>query len=149
MSHTAGTKDRWRSNWLVIRPEGAVRIDAGAGRRRRVVALRDTRVLPEGTPVVLTAAAPGARRRCRHIAAAAGVAVEREYLAFPSPAAPAYLVQDDAAGLGVFLRDVLAVPPGAPLPGAAGAALGLARRAGAWRALRIAAPGRVVVGRRV
>jgi hypothetical protein len=99
-----------------------------------------------GAPVVLATAAPGARRRCRRFAAEAGIVPEREYLAFPTAAAPGCLIEDARPTIGLFLDSVLVVPPRAPLAPALRAAVALLRAARAWRLLRVAAPGRVVVG---
>jgi hypothetical protein len=142
------TAQHWRSNWLVISPPGAVRVDvhrSAAGRRR---ALRSVRALPTGTPVVLLTPAPGAIRRCRAFAARAGIVAEREFLAFPSAAAPGCLVEDAGPAIVVFAQSILVAPPGAALAGAIEAVLGPLRAVRPWRLIRALAPGRVVVGRR-
>ena len=118
---------------------------SAAGRRSLGRALRD---LTPGTVVVLRATGPFARRRCRSVAAAARLELEREYLAFPSAAEPAFLVEDASAPIGVFVRSLLVAPPrtaaSLPLEGAFGVMRGL----NLWRLVRALAPGRVVVGRR-
>ena len=140
--------DRWRDNWLVISPAGALCADldrSAAGRRSLG---RTLRALKPGTVVVLRATGPLARRRCRGLAAAARLELEREYLAFPSAAAPAFLVEDASAPIGLFVESLLVAPPrtaaSVPLEGA----LGVMRGLKLWRLVRALAPGRVIVGRR-
>jgi hypothetical protein len=135
---------RWKDNWRVVAPPGAVRV--GLARRRG--ARSDVSGLPAGTPVVLVAGAPGALRRCRAFAAAANVAVEQQYLAFPSAQTPAYLVEDHPASLGLFVKTILAAPPGGVLVWPLAAGVAVLRAFHPWRLLRALAPGRVVVGRR-
>jgi hypothetical protein len=94
------------------------------------------------------ASAPGAAGRCRAFASAAGVELEREYLAFPSAAAPAYLVEDAPAALRLFVENILVAPPRVPFSRAVEGALSLLRRSRSWRTVRTLAPGRVAVGRR-
>jgi hypothetical protein len=110
--------------------------------------MRDVRALPAGTPVVLFASAPGAIRRCKAFAAAADVALETGYLAFPSARAPAYLVEDDPAPLRLFVRTILASPPRRSSVSLLGAGLVVVRAFHPWRLIRSIAPGRVVVGKR-
>ena len=74
---------------------------------------------------------------------------EREYLAFPSAEAPAYLVEDEPASVRVFVQTVLAVPPRTALALPMHLAFRVLRSFGTWRLTRMLAPGRVVVGRRV
>jgi hypothetical protein len=107
------------------------------------------RDLPSGTPVVLFGSAPGAGRRCRRFASKTGIELKREYLAFPSAQAPAYLVEDAPASVKTFVKTVLVVPPRAHLPAPAQAALTLLRRLSPWRPMRMIAPGKVVVGKRI
>ena len=140
--------DRWRGNWRIVSRPGTVRVDLGRSARRREAALRMVRELPTDADVVLCASAPGAARRCRAFAAESGLALEREYLAFPSAAAPAYLVEDAPAPVGVFMKAVLVTPPGIRLSGPVDACLTLARTLSPWRLVRALAPGRVAVGRR-
>lgn len=139
---------RWRSNWRVVSPAGGTRLELPRSRRRRRELERDVRELPAGTPVVLCAAAPGAAGRCRSFAARTGIQLERRYLAFPSAAAPGYLVEESAAPVGVFVETVLVAPPGTVLSTPIGAGLGVLRALGPWRLTRRLAPGRVIVGRR-
>lgn len=139
---------RWRNNWLVVSPAGSLRVDlrrSAAKRRDLTKAIRD---LPAGAPVVLFASAPGAIRRCRSFASTAGIGLEREYLAFPSAAAPGYLVEDAPATVRVFVEDVLVAPPGAAFSTPIQLGLSLLRGLSPSRVIRRLAPGRVVVGRR-
>lgn len=143
------TSDRWRDNWLAIAPAGAVRvavpaIGRGTGDTGRCVA-----ELPAGSPIVLSATAPGAGYRCRALAERCAIVLERSYLAFPSASRPAYLVEDAPASVGVFLQTVLVAPPRSRTSVPIGAALALLRTMRAWRLIRVLAPGRLVVGRRL
>jgi hypothetical protein len=140
--------ERWRSNWRSVSPDGALRVDLSRSSARRRALERTIRELPRGTAVVLTASAPGAIGRCRAFALRAGIGLEREYLALPSAWAPAYLVEDSPAPVRVFVRTVLAVPPGSTLATPMGACLSVLRALSPWRFIRMVAPGRVVVGRR-
>jgi hypothetical protein len=142
------SNDRWRNNWLAIRPPGAVRIDLERSGARRLAVERTIRDLQPGTPVVVCASAPGAVRRCRRFAAGTGIELDRAYLAFPSAAAPAYLVEDDAAPMQVFVETVLAAPPRTRFSLPISAGLSLLRVVKPWGLLRLLAPGRVVIGRR-
>jgi hypothetical protein len=142
------TEARWRGNWLVLSPPGAVRVDVGRSPTRRRAIAQEIRALPSGTPVALCASFPGAIGRCRTFAWEAGVEPDREYLAFPSATAPAYLVEDAPASIGFFLRTLLIVPPGTPLSAPIEAVLRILRAVGPSRLIRRLAPGRVVVGRR-
>jgi hypothetical protein len=143
------SNQRWRNNWLAVGPAGAVHVDLGRSMTKRHVHEPSLRDLPHGTAVVLCASAPGAIRRCRRVAAEAGIELEREYLAFPSARSPAYLVEDAPATIGVFVNTALVTPPRTPFSTAIEACLGLLRALSPWRLIRRIAPGRVVVGRRV
>jgi hypothetical protein len=140
--------ERWRDNWRVVIRPGATRVELGRSARRREAAVRQVRELPAGAAVALAASAPGAARRCRAFAAESGLEVERAYLAFPSAAAPAYLVEDAPAPVRVFAQAVLVAPPGIRFSTPITAAVALVRALGPWRLFRILAPGRIVVGRR-
>jgi hypothetical protein len=135
-----GGSDRWKSNWRVVAPSGSVRIDVG-GRNRTA---QDVRLAPR-TSVVLVA--PGRRggARLRAFAREASIDLDREYLAFPSADAPAYLVENDPVTARLFVKNVLASPPGAPF--VLRTAVSLFRRLATPRTLRALAPGRVAVGR--
>lgn len=140
--------ERWRENWRALSDGHALQVElprSRAGRRARLASIRE---LAGGTRVVLSASAPGASRRCRSFASNAGLELEREYLAFPTAAAPAYLVEDAPAPVRLFVANALVAPswPGLALPIEAG--LELLRRLRSWRLVRMLAPGRVVVGRR-
>jgi hypothetical protein len=139
---------RWRANWRAVGPPGAARAHIGRSWAGRRPLARSLRALPAGTPVVLSTPAPGATRRARRVAAAAGIAVEREYLAFPSASAPAYLVEDAPGSVRFFAATLLVAPPGMALGGAVETGLAALRAAGPWRLTRLLAPGRIVVGRR-
>jgi hypothetical protein len=139
---------RWRSNWRSVSPDGALRVDLGRSSARRRDLERTIRELPRGTAVVLTASAPGAIGRCRSFAFRAGIELDREYLALPSARAPAYLVEDSPAPVRVFVRTVLAVPPGSAMSVPIEVCVGILRVLSPWRLIRVVAPGRVVVGRR-
>jgi hypothetical protein len=142
-------KDRWRSNWRVVSPPGAVSVELPRSAARRPTAGKSVRDLPAGTPVVLLARGPGANRRCRRFASRSAVQLDREYLAFPSAAAPGYLVEDAAAPVRAFFKTVLVAPPRTPLSTLIEAGLGILRTLSPWPLMRALAPGRVVVGRRV
>jgi hypothetical protein len=143
------SNERWRNNWLVVGPTGAVAVDLGrSSATKRRLHERSIRELPPATPVVLRASAPGAIRRCRRFAAEAGIELEREYLAFPSARSPAYLVEDAPATVDVFVKTALVTPPRTPFSTPIEACLGLLRALSPWRLIRSLAPGRVVVGRR-
>jgi hypothetical protein len=142
------SNQRWRNNWLAVGPAGAVAVDLGRSPSKLRVHEPKIRGLPAGTPVVLRASAPGAIRRCRRFAAAAGLELEREYLAFPSARSPAYLVEDVPATVGIFVKTALVTPPRTPFATAVEACLSLLRALRPWRLIRRIAPGRVVVGRR-
>jgi hypothetical protein len=138
--------DRWRENWIAIAPPDAVRVQLPRGwpKRRLGIALAS---LQPGTPVVLYAGAPGAIRRCSSFVRRTGIEVEREYLAFPSAVAPAYLVEDAAEPARLFFSSVLTEPPRPGFRLLSAAARALLAKLAAWRGTRHIAPGRLVVGR--
>jgi hypothetical protein len=74
--------------------------------------------------------------------------VDRTYLAFPSAAAPAYLVEDEPAPVRVFLKTILVAPPRAARSLPMLAAVRILRSLGTWRLVRTVAPGCLLVGRR-
>lgn len=139
---------RWRSNWLAVSPEGAVRVELDRSLAQRRAQAKRTRELVPGTPIVLTAAAPGAYRRCRRFAARTGIAMHREFLAVPSVAAPAYLVEDARPSLEMFLTTALVTPPGTPFRSLVDVALAVIRMTAPRRILRTFVTGRVAVGTR-
>ena len=134
--------ERWRENWRTVAPPGAVYIDLA---RASEPSWRCGTTLERGTPIVLSPSAPRAARRCRRFAAAAGIELEREFLAFPSAQAPAYLVEDARVRAGSrrgswSRRRRLAVPMQVVDRGVLSCL--------PWWLVRLLAPGRVVVGRR-
>jgi hypothetical protein len=140
--------DRWHDNWIAISPPGAVRVDLVRSAAQRRALERTVHDLQPGTPIVIGAAAPRAARRCRRFASAAGITLDHEYLAFPSARTPAYLVEDNAAPLRLFVDTMLATPPRTRFSLPVAAALRLLRASKPWWLLRTIAAGRVVVGRR-
>lgn len=140
--------NRWQENWRVVGAPGAVRVDVGRSAAKRRISNQIVRALPAGTPVVLCASAPGAIGRCEDLASEVGIELERAYLAFPSADAPAFLVEDDPAPVGVFVQTVLAAPPRTAFALPIEAGLSLLRPVNPWRLLRRIAPGRIVVGKR-
>jgi hypothetical protein len=140
--------ERWRDNIRMIAPSGSVPVEVRWRPKDRRALRLELEGLPAGTPIVLLSRGPGGRRRCRALAEDAGVQVEREYLAFPSARAPAYLVEDAAAPWRYFVRTVLATPPRVRLPSLVDTVVRIGRRVSAWPAVRSLSPGRVVVGRR-
>lgn len=143
------TSDRWSSNWLAVGPPDAVRVALPSIGRRTADTRRRVGELPVGSPIVLSASAPGAGYRCRALAQRSGIVLDRSYLAFPSASRPAYLVEDAPASVGVFLQTVLVAPPRSRASVLIGAALALLRTLRAWRLIRVLAPGRLIVGRRL
>jgi hypothetical protein len=133
----------------VVGPAGATCVHLPRSRAARRVAEQQLSDLPTGTGVIITARAPRAGGQCRIAAARAGIVLERTYFAFPSSEAPAYLVEDAPAPAHVFVRTILSVPPGSTWSLPMLAALRIVRSIGPWRLMRLFAPGRVVVGRRV
>src|SRR5919204_894681 len=139
------SSERWRNNWLLVAPSGAVRIDLGRAtgwHRDRKQTVRD---LPPGTRVIVCAAAPAAGWRCRRFASDAGLELEREYLAFPPAAPPAYLVEDASATIDIFVKTVLVTPPRAACATVIETCLGVLRAWHPSRLIRAIAPGRVIV----
>jgi hypothetical protein len=138
----------WRTNWRVAAPPGAVRAEVPRSRAVRDALGRSLGGLPSGTPVVLSGNGPGAARRCRRLAAGAGIVGERAYLAFPSGSAPAFLVEDARPSVELFAHTVLAAPPGARFTTVAAAYLAVLRLLAPWRMTRLIACGHLIVGRR-
>jgi hypothetical protein len=138
----------WQRNLVAVGPPGALHVPLQRASSARTALERAVRALPEGAPIVISAAAPGAMGRCRAFAAHAGIEVRCEYLAFPSPGAPAYLVEDAPGPVRLFIRNVLVAPPGSRMAAPLEACFAVLRALAPWRLLRTVAPGRVVVGRR-
>jgi hypothetical protein len=144
------SSERWRDNSRIVGPQGAVRVRVPWRALLRGSASRaGVRNLPAGAAVILVASAPAAGLRCRAFAARTGIALEREYLAFPTADAPAYLVERAAPSVRLFTRSILASPPGTSLRLPIHLLLGLLRAVGSWRVIEACAPGRVALGRRV
>jgi hypothetical protein len=141
--------ERWSGNRLAVGPPGAVHATLARSRPDRRAVERSLAALPGGTPVVLAATAPGATRRCNAVASRAGVEVQREYLAFPTAAEPAYLVEDAPATVRLFVGTVLVAPPGSRWAAPLEACCSALRALGSRRLVRLLAPGRVIVGRRM
>jgi hypothetical protein len=141
--------ERWNENWVAVSRPGSVRIDLGLSRAKRRAAERAIEALPRGTPVVVAASPLGALGRKR-FASNARLALEREYLVFPSARAPAYMVEDARGPIRFFLAGVLVTPPRTRtrLSTPIGAVLFLARAFKPWRLVRMVAPGRLLVGAR-
>jgi hypothetical protein len=144
------SNDCWRDNWRTVssHPTETACVDIGRSRAARAAATRTVSGLRPGVPVVVRASAPRATTRCRRFAAATGIEVERAYLAFPSAAAPAYLVENAPAPIREFVRSVLVTPPGAPFSTAIEACLSILRALNTSLVIRAFAPGGVIVGRR-
>jgi hypothetical protein len=142
------TVERWRRNRHVVAPRDALVAEVTPFRRRSRAQLREVGALAAGSPVVVCSPPPFARRRCRRFAAAAGIDIHREYLAVPTPRAPAYLVEDAPAATAYFVRSILVPPPRTFWAGPF--RLGLAvvsKLADPGRIVRVIAP-RLVVGTR-
>ncbi|HEV8450521.1 MAG TPA: hypothetical protein VGQ45_03745 [Gaiellales bacterium] len=140
------TSNGWENNWKVVAAPGAGRIDL---RRGGAASLHRDPLqggLGTGDEVVICASAPGADRRCRRFAAGAGLKLDRSYLAFPSAAAPAYLIEDSPEAIALFARSVLVVPPRARFALAIEILLLAVRRLRLWWLVRLLAPGRLAVG---
>jgi hypothetical protein len=143
------TSARWRRNRAVVAPPGAVELEVPRSRSGRESVRAHLESLPPGTPVVLCTSAPFARTRARRLARASGVELVREYLAFPSAAAPAYLVDEAAPAVGFFIEHAFVAPPGLRVSLPVELAVRATRALRPTRLLRLVAPGRVAVGRAV
>jgi hypothetical protein len=106
------TVERWRQNRYVIAPADAFVAEVAPFRRGSRALLDEVETLAAGSQVIVCSPAPFARRRCRRFTSAAGVDIQREYLALPTAGAPAYLVEDSPAATAYFLRSIIAPPPG-------------------------------------
>jgi hypothetical protein len=130
-----------------IAAEGAHRFDVPLAPWARRRAARGLRSLPAGTPVALVSRGPAAAPRCRRLAEAGGIALERQYLAFPSVSAPLALVED-RGGPARYLASLAAAPPGVRRGWlAVGVALWFAAAVPGWLVCALA-PGGVGLGRR-
>lgn len=106
------TVERWRENRYAIAPADAFVAEVAPFRRASGALLDEVGALATGSQVIVCSSAPFAGRRCRRFASAAGIDIQREYLALPTPGAPAYLVEDSPAATAYFLRSIVAPPPG-------------------------------------
>ena len=141
--------NRWRGNSHVVAPRDAFEVHLAPFRRNPRDVVRAIAGLAPGSPVVVSTSAPWAATRCRRFARQARIDIHREYVALPTARMPAYLVEDAPASAAAFVQNVLVVPPRAVLSGPIDAALTLIRRLhDPGRALRVLAPGRIVVGAR-
>jgi hypothetical protein len=138
----------WKENWRVLAPTADRRTDLSrrGGMRAAVDELRE---LPEGTLVAIFAPGFGAVHRVRKCARRAEIVHWREYMAFPSVQAPAYLVEASPTSLDYFFDTVATVPPNvAKLESAANLGLTVLRAACRSSLLRRLFPGRILVGSR-
>jgi hypothetical protein len=136
----------WADRWRALTAPDTTWIDAPRSAAAREEAIRMIRDLGSGHRVAIRDARPFSARRCRSFARAAGVTLERSYLAFPSVRAPAYIVEDASGPATYFLGNLAVVPPGVTvLTAPATAGLAVARRAARFRVAR-AVFGRVFVG---
>jgi hypothetical protein len=138
---------RWERNRAVVAPPGALEVNVPRSRTRRRALRKRLETLAAGTPVVLFTSAPFARRRVRGLARQSGVELVREYLAFPTAAGPAYLIEENASAVGFFIEHALVVPPGLRTPLPVELAVRVVRALEPTKLLRLFAPGRVAVGR--
>ena len=142
------TVERWKQNPYTVAPADAFVAEVAPLRRSSDALIREIGALAAGTPVVLRSSPPFARRRCRRFASAAGIDIHREYLALPTPGAPAYLVEDAPAATAYFVRSILAPPPRAIWAGPFRLCLSvISQLANPGRIVRVIAP-RLVVGAR-
>jgi hypothetical protein len=112
VSGGAHAVERWRGNRQMVAPADALVAEVAPLRRRNGALIRRVGALAAGSPVVVCSPPPFARSRCRRFAAAAGIEIDREYLALPTAGAPAYLVEDGPAATAYFVRSILVPPPG-------------------------------------
>jgi hypothetical protein len=75
-------------------------------------AVRESRRLAPGTPVVLVANRPFARRHLRRTAQRAGISVRRELLVLPDVRHPLVVLDDHDDCIALFWQAVAMVPPG-------------------------------------
>ena len=96
--------------WRLLAPAAAVVIEIPS----RPLAVRDAaarvRALPAGSTVILLDQRRGSLR-ARRIAASAGVAVDREYVALPSLRRAIVVAEDSANALRWACRSLVAPPP--------------------------------------
>ena len=134
--------------WRLVTAPGTVRFDVPRSSAARHRLAQQVRALPAGSGVVLTAAAVGARRRCRGFAREAGIELLREYVAIPTLEPPTCYVEDSASVLRYFLTRLVTLPRGGAVRTAALAAIqNLTRYFFPAGLLGWAAPARIALGR--
>jgi hypothetical protein len=131
-----------RPPWMTLCPLGTLEVDA-----RAIDDIVDE--LKPDLPVVLIDQRPFSRRRLRRLALRLSIEIEREFIVLPALHRPIVLVDDTEPAVRHFWTSIATIPPGlafSALP--ASALLDLARRL-PWSWTGAAAPGRVLVGRRL
>jgi len=137
----------WADRWRVVTAPGTTWADASRRGPGRASEIERIRCLRAGDHVAIHDPRLFAKRRGRAFVRRAGLVIDREYLAFPSVRAPAYIVEDAPGPATYFFDRVAVVPPGvAALSVPAALALRLARILVRYRAVR-GVLGRVTVGR--
>jgi Phosphotransferase enzyme family len=101
---------RWRENLRVLGLSGALRAPSPGTRSARRRLESRLRSAPRPSGVVLNGR--GRSSRVRASARSLGIDVEREFLAFPSHTAPAYLVESTTQAVEYFCTAIVTVPPG-------------------------------------
>lgn len=104
--------DRFGDWWRLIATPNSTWIEVPRSAADRSLAVTRLRTLPAGSPVVVSAAGVGSKRRTRSFARAAELTVDAEYLAYPALSAPAFLVRQGRRPLRYFWSTLAAVPPG-------------------------------------
>jgi hypothetical protein len=130
------------SLWMRLCPLGTLEVDA-----RAIDAIVEE--LEPDLPVVLIDHRPFSRRRLRRLALRLSIEIKREFIVLPTLRRPIILVDDTEPAVRHFWTSIATIPPGlafSALP--ASALLDLARRL-PWSWTGAAAPGRVLVGRRL
>lgn len=139
----AGQSRLAMSPWMVLCPLGTLEVD--------------TRTIEEGIadelkpdlPVVLIDQRPFSRRRLRRLALELSIEIEREYIVLPTLRRPIVLIDDTEPAVRHFWTTIATIPPGLAFSAVpASALLSMARRL-PWSWTGAAAPGRVLVGRRL
>jgi hypothetical protein len=101
---TVPTPAARRPPWVVLAPADAVQLASHA--------VRESQRLAPGTPVVLVANRPFARRHLRRTAQRAGISVRRELLVLPDVRHPLVVLDDHDDCIALFWQAVAMVPPG-------------------------------------
>lgn len=99
-----------RKKWDVVTPSGAhwYAVAHTPARRHRLVA--ELHALPVGASVVLCDTWPLSTRRCRSIAAEAGIMQTRRYVALPTLRRAVALLQDEPATAHYAATSLIAAP---------------------------------------